>query len=180
MLRVCHPCCFSPTLLDIGWGIGGVLVDRWSGYVGYFESRVPSDVVQVWQGAGAEQIISQAEAYAALVCYFTWHSRLNHRRIIHFIDNSAAESAFVALSSRSPSMDDCVRCLAKKLDDLDVLTWFCRCPSASNPADAPSRGKMSSGELWMKDAHLSEPTFPDLICFVKPVMTMRRQVSLGV
>ena len=154
---------------DENWGIGGVLVDPWLNLKLFFADHVPQNVVQVWRSKGAEEIIAQAEAFAALTCFATWGDRLQHRRVIHFFDNVAAESAFVSLSSRSPAMEDCVRVLARYLDETDALVWFCRCPSASNPADGPSRKTSSSPSAWQHDAVETSAVLPEVDMFTKAV-----------
>eukprot|EP00971_Amphidinium_carterae_P303091 6022408-Amphidinium_carterae.1 len=58
--------------LDGNLGLGGVIWDSDSKKYEFFESEVPVPVVRAWKRSGAEQLISQAETYAAVVCHCTW------------------------------------------------------------------------------------------------------------
>ena len=165
---------FAPVLVfsdasDEDWGVGGVLIDVQSGDTQFFSSQVPADVVRVWGSKGSLQLISQAEAYAAVVCFHTWAGRLADRRVLHFLDNVAAEAAFVGLSSRSGAMEDCIRCMAEVLDEVGCMTWFCRCPSQSNPADEPSRRSKVTSSTWKLGAVMVDAVHPNATYFVRAV-----------
>ena len=164
----------APVLLfsdasDEGWGLGGVLVDVHFAVTQFFRTNVPDKIIKVWGKKGSKQLIAQAEAYAGLVCVLTWSGRLAGRRVLHFLDNVAAESTYVSLSTRSGSMEDCLRCMVMALDELDSLVWYCRCPSASNPADAPSRASALCQDAWMLGAAEVTAVHPCEDFFQKPV-----------
>ena len=154
---------------DESWGLGGVMVDVHFAVTEFFRTNVPSNIVKVWGKKGSRQLIAQAEAYAGLVCVMTWGGKLAGRRVLHFLDNVAAESTFVSLSTKSGSMEDCLRCMVAALDKLESLVWYCRCPSASNPADAPSRASVLCSDAWMLKAAEVEAVHPDESYFVRAV-----------
>eukprot|EP00971_Amphidinium_carterae_P180566 3581238-Amphidinium_carterae.1 len=66
--------------LEASWGVGGIVLDVENGTAEMYAADIPSFVIDVWAGAGAEQLICQAEAYAAIVCYYTWAGKLSRRR----------------------------------------------------------------------------------------------------
>eukprot|EP00971_Amphidinium_carterae_P292875 5814642-Amphidinium_carterae.1 len=66
------------------------------------------------------------------------------------------------MSSHSDSMVDCLRAFAAVSEKHQALTWFCRVPSASNPADEPSRGSsesLSKAGAMRVGAQLPEDSF---------------------
>eukprot|EP00971_Amphidinium_carterae_P144710 2867707-Amphidinium_carterae.1 len=66
------------------------------------------------------------------------------------------------MASHSESMVDCLRAFAAAAEKHQALTWFCRVPSASNPADDPSRGcseSLSKAGAARISAQLPEDSF---------------------
>eukprot|EP00971_Amphidinium_carterae_P161993 3211300-Amphidinium_carterae.1 len=47
--------------LEAAWGVGGILLDVENGTAEMYAAEILSLVIEVWAGAGAEQLICQAE-----------------------------------------------------------------------------------------------------------------------
>ena len=88
----------------------------------------------------------------------TWRERLVGRLVIHFIDNDSAKDALIKGHSSHPaSMEIIEQVWAQELE-FQSSSWYDRVPSASNPADGPSRGCCK--ELLDAGAVQVEPLLP--------------------
>ena len=76
----------------------------------------------------------------------TWPRLLQNRLWIHFLDNSAAQAAYVKGSSTVLSGDLIVGHAWEAIARRRLLPWFDRVDSGSNPVDGLSRGR--SGGPW--------------------------------
>ena len=85
--------------------------------------------------------MGQSEMLPAVAARVIWRENLRHRLVIHFIDNDAAR--FAMIKGTSPTKDSAW--LTSQIWCQEAAnqscSWFERVPSASNPADAPSRGR---------------------------------------
>eukprot|EP00971_Amphidinium_carterae_P061208 1211849-Amphidinium_carterae.1 len=61
-------------------------------------------------------------------------------RVLLFVDSEPALHACIRASSPTPSCNNLVQTIAWEEVSGQSWTWFRRVPSASNPADEPSRG----------------------------------------
>ena len=84
------------------WGI--VVVDQISGACQVAGGSIPDELVQAWQGFGIEQVITQAEAFAALLARRAFQKVLRNRRALFFLDNEAARLATIKATSPSLSL----------------------------------------------------------------------------
>ena len=85
------------------------------------------------------------------------------RKLIQWTDNDATRHCLVKGRSPSPSMQVMVKCFGRADIKHPCYVWIDRIPSASNPADAPSRGE---GESVLKLAGASRlESFPTLASF---------------
>ena len=107
----------------------------------FFGMHVPKETVMRWKNSGLRQVIGQCEIYPVLVAKLTWAKILSGKKAIFFVDNDSAKEALVR--NYSPSLPSFELLLANASIDLELelLTWYTRVPSLSNPADAPSRLK---------------------------------------
>ncbi len=64
---------------------------------------------------------------------------MRHRRVLCFIDNSAARSVCIRMSSQNSCCNSIAALLAAEAFKLPTQTYYHRVPSFSNPADGPSR-----------------------------------------
>jgi len=108
----------------------------------WFSCVLPSSLVDVWSGGDVRQVIGQAELLPIAVARCLFRSRLMRRSLIAFIDNESARCGLIRAFS---PVEHSLRIISTvtSLDIQDgVLTWYERVPTASNPADAPSRGHL--------------------------------------
>jgi len=121
--------------------IGGVALDPGTRSFQWFGATVPESVVSAWQSSGSKQVIAQAEILPVLVARVLFAATFAGRSTLCFVDNDSARHALVAASSPNPWSAKLVEAIV----DCDLadgaLLWYERVPSASNVADAPSRGK---------------------------------------
>ena len=129
-----------------GKGTWGALVhDPLSGRRLVFAGEVPTVLISYWTATVGEQLICEIELFA-YICV-RWHLRkeLNNRYGIAFIDNESSRMTLIKRNSPSHAMFLMVSLLSLLDVVLPFSAWCERVPSASNPADLPSRGK--SAEL---------------------------------
>lgn len=120
------------------WGM--VALDSHSGVREVAGGDVPHSLVAQWQESGGEQVIAQAETFACLLARIHYRNLITRRRTIFFVDNEACRFSLIRGSSRSKSMLQLAQEFHSAGEDDRSVTWIERVPSASNPADAPSRG----------------------------------------
>jgi hypothetical protein len=121
--------------------------DHWSRRRGLtlYADAVPSLEVLSTFSPDKKTYISQLEALATLTVYRaerTWRDAgidLRGRTVNHFIDNTAALSAFVNGYSSSTDMAQISNMLWLLVAGMRTRPWFEYVPSASNIADLPSR-----------------------------------------
>ena len=123
-----------------GVTIGAVIIDTaglfppvmWGGHA-------PKHLVDKWRSGGLEQVIGQAELLPVVLVKHSMAQQLKHRRIIYYVDNDSARQSLT--KGYSPSIHS--NHIIQTMNSLESLTqswsWFTRVPSASNPADEPSR-----------------------------------------
>ena len=137
---------------DAGVGIAiwckSLLGERpWAGYL-----TVPPEVRELWalQRAHAERSaalnpdveyndIMEIEAVGPLLILHNWSSIMKNALWLHFIDNSCALGALVKGSASVTQQDRIVGETWSSIAQLNVLAWFDRVDSKSNPVDGLSR-----------------------------------------
>ena len=119
--------------------IGGVLIVPGQ-LPRVFGSHVPGRLVNEWSERG-KHVIGQTELYAVLIARTLWSDLAEDARCIAFVDHTGVHSACI----NGSSSDKAWRSLLMHLEAADEakpsLMWYHRVPSASNCADAPSRGQ---------------------------------------
>lgn len=125
---------------------GGIFIDASTGTKEYFSANIEPLLVKEWRSSGQTQIIGQAELYPVWIARRNWDARLRGRRVIFFIDNNGAKDSIIRGSSDSESADWLVRAILTQECDQHSCSWYARVPTASNPADKPSRLDISELE----------------------------------
>ena len=122
--------------------IGGVLLDR-NGEVFCFGCDVPEQLLQVWRSSGRTHVIGLVELYAAVVGLHTWRLVFKNDRVILFTDSWPAYDAVVKGTAGVREWRELLLVLERTDDSHPMHLWTARVPSASNPADPPSRKNIS-------------------------------------
>jgi hypothetical protein len=125
-----------------------------------FGAILDTDTVDSWKtSVDQTQVIGQAELCPLIVARYTWAEYLRGRRVIYFIDNDSARLACV--KSYSPVLSSLNLIMQGLAWDsiFESSAWYGRVPTASNPADDPSRmdSKLVK-ELF--GARIVDPIFP--------------------
>ena len=122
-------------------GVGGIMLDPVDRAFRYFADVVPNDITDSWRADGSQQIIHQGELLPQLIARMVWARRCAGRNLLIFVDNEGSKAALVkGMSKNSHSALIVEAVVALDISD-DVHPWYARVPSASNLADAPSRGE---------------------------------------
>ena len=120
--------------------IGAVVIDTLGGHPTVFDGTLPPELVSSWQAYPDEQIISQAELAAVVSVRYMLRTRLSGRKCFYFVDNEAARFSLIRAVSGVPSMQTLSSIFHSWDEVYPHFAWVERVPSASNPADLPSRG----------------------------------------
>ena len=97
---------------------------------------------------GKEGFLYELEALVAVRGVLDLCGQLRHTGLVLFLDNDPALRPLVKSSSSSPLLQSLFDELNQLEIAIDLNTWFGRAPSASNPADVPSKLLGSSFILW--------------------------------
>ena len=111
------------------WGC--VVIDPSTGVAEVSGGSVPDPLVSCWLKLAGKQVITQAEAFAALLARRAYETLIKQRRVILFVDNEAARYALIHGSSPSVSL-------------LKLVQSFHSCSVADSSImwlDLPSRGR---------------------------------------
>eukprot|EP00435_Cladocopium_sp_Y103_P006857 s546_g2.t1 len=123
-----------------------------------FGAEVSSDLLQSWtEGGDKEHVIGLVEMYAVLVALNTWADKFAGERILLFVDNWPVVDALVKGVSTQSTWRDLLMVFEVMDEKHQSLHWVGRVPSASNPADPPSRGTLEGleflGELMITECY---------------------------
>ena len=127
-----------------GEGTGGVGVAVWASdldvpLAAYL--KIPREIRRYWQQAEEDRDIFEVEAVGPLMVLATWPRLMQGRLWMHYIDNAAAQAAFVRGSSSVQSGDLIIGTAWQLVARHRLLPWFDRVDTASNPVDGLSRGR---------------------------------------
>ena len=139
--------------------IGGVLVVP-GRLPRVFGSHVPGRLVSQW-AERSKHVIGQTELYAVLIARTLWADHLNDSRCIAFVDHTGVHSACINGSSSDKAWRALLMHLEAADEEKPSLMWYHRVPSASNCADAPSRGRWDELAFlgrWERDRPLCPVT----------------------
>ncbi|CAE7654031.1 unnamed protein product [Symbiodinium sp. CCMP2592] len=122
--------------------VGGVLYhfDNGAWCTFFLACAIPLSVVQSWEALGKRHLIGPVEMYAVVCAREAWSKHLNMQRVTMYVDHSGVLASLVKGSSKDPLWRQLLL-IFESCDAEAMLPWFSRVPSASNPADPPSRAK---------------------------------------
>ena len=118
--------------------VGAVLYDEAGIVRGVFGAKAPDSFMsQVL--AYSKNPIYELEILPVLLSLRVWGPLLRHSQVVSYLDNEAAKVALIKSSGATLLTERMVTATRLIEDDLQIRCWFSRVPSASNPANAPSR-----------------------------------------
>ena len=120
-------------------GVGAVIIDTRNNSRHVLDGVVPQSLLESWKSLVGLQVITQIELWPVVACLFVLPELFKTRRVIFFIDNDAARESLIRAFSPSLVSMSLIMVFYKQITTLESLIWFARVPSASNPADLPSR-----------------------------------------
>ena len=101
---------------------------------------MPASLVQCWTRLGnKQQVIAEAEMFPVLVARELLCLSNIVCPVILFVDNESVKSAFVKGYSDVHCLRHMLHVYIKQELERNLVTWVNRVPTASNPADVPSR-----------------------------------------
>ena len=127
--------CFEPNLS----GLGGLAYDGDGNALGYFSHSLDPDVVQKIERPGQETVIAELEALALLAGIKVWLRGVVDTHVVLFCDNDSVLASLIKLGSKNDFVFAVASIIAEIEAESRLSIWFERVPSASNPADSPSR-----------------------------------------
>ena len=132
---------FSDAAFENGVGTYGiVLLDPFTNLRIVGGGEIDPKLISFWRQDCPDQVIGQCEAFAVLLARHALRPQVTGRRCIYFVDNEGSREVLVKGSSRSRTLLS-LGSLFFEMENTDhAITWLERVPSASNIADAPSRG----------------------------------------
>ena len=109
---------------------------------------VPECVRRMWsstRGSPDDPLydIQNIEGIGPLIALYTWPEVLRGSLWLHFIDNNGALACLVKGGSRVMGTDTIIGMTWNKVAQLEVVPWFDRVDTKSNPVDGLSRGDLS-------------------------------------
>ena len=119
---------------------GSVIIDQHQNTRLVAGGIISPDLVKHWISQVGDQIICEAELYAALITRHFINKRWSNRRAIFWIDNDASSLCLIKTISTSPPMLIMSQLFHSFVEGDNVACWFERVASEANIADLPSRG----------------------------------------
>ena len=113
--------------------VSGVVTERF-----YFSESVPDEVMGLMQ-LDTKKIISGLELLAGIVGVVLMRRLECTGRMFLFVDNEAARACLISMNSSVAVHSAFLKFLNKFSSKQSIFMWVSRVPSASNPADKPSR-----------------------------------------
>ena len=118
--------------------VGGVLINPHGQVVELFGEVLPSSCVDIFTRA-SEHPIYELEIFPLYLAAKIWASFLTGRQVVFFLDNSAAQSAYIRAVAATELGTSIIKAYTDLEMQLSFFPWFGRVPSSSNIADDPSR-----------------------------------------
>ena len=128
-------------------GVGGLILNSSGTLVAAFSALLPKILREVLGETVKETIIFEAEVVALICAMRRWKGLLSGKPVLFFVDNNAASDIAISGAARSPTANKLLDMLLLDEYSAEILAWFQRVPSPSNPADAPSRSLLKSVDL---------------------------------
>ena len=126
-------------------GIGGLVVGEGGQILAWFgEQILPKDLSRLRTTADGEKetVIFELEALALALSIEVFKAVLKDSSTVFFTDNEGVFGTFVRGHSEVRRRAQILDFFCQREEELGITCWLESVPSASNPADAPSRGEI--------------------------------------
>ena len=131
---------FQPNDVDSPCGLGGVLVGPDGRQVSAFSITLDFACLERLGFPKKKTVIFEAELVALILGMHLWSKFISQSPCVFFVDNNSARDIAISGHARTEPGSTLVGSLLMLEDALAVIAWYSRVASASNIADAPSRG----------------------------------------
>ena len=130
---------FTDGAFEDGKGsIGGILYDASGKPLDFFALELEPEAMEPFL-ADSRNPIYELELLPVAISFWLWAKRLKHKQLVCYLDNDAARAALIRGTGGTILADNIVHHAMLYETEQALLSWFARVPSASNPADDPSR-----------------------------------------
>lgn len=148
---------FEPSQLDWPCGLGGLLYDPSGSQVQAFSFSLSTEHLRILGYPPKKTVIFEAELLAVVASLHLWSAYLSNAPCVFFVDNNAARDVAISGTAKTAQARGLLGELLSREDELGIVSWYARVPSASNPADAPSRNSRSGVQCAsIEKEHVSE------------------------
>ena len=93
---------------------------------------------------GSKNPTYELEVMPVLVAISLWGQQCQNSQVCWYLDNEASRTAYLKAYGATVIADGLVAAFTRAEMALQIKSWFARAPSASDLADAPSRGEDSN------------------------------------
>ena len=125
-------------------GIGAVLCNERAVPSEWMGSSIPHNLLRAWRKHSKHPVI-QSELLGAAAALDLWGPRLAHSCVTLWLDNDPARHGLIAGTAHPDSSASLVHAVTLLEAKYQLRLWIAWVPSESNPADAPSRGRLPIG-----------------------------------
>ena len=119
--------------------IGALLLDSAGRGLHFFGLALPDAITEQWASGRRRNLVFEAEVLPYRIALTCWGEVLKNSHLVVFIDNDGARHSWIAGSADSKHARWMIHQGALLESQLNVTPYFSRVPTASNPADGPSR-----------------------------------------
>ena len=118
--------------------IGAVLVDPCGRVRSFFGEALSAEGLEVFTRSSAHPIY-ELEILPVVVSVLCWHEFIKGKQLVFYIDNSAAQAAFIGATGATELAASLVEAYVRMECQYRFFPWFGRVPSHSNISDPASR-----------------------------------------
>eukprot|EP00438_Fugacium_kawagutii_P021348 Skav231110 [mRNA] locus=scaffold2605:8230:9288:+ [translate_table: standard] len=140
-------------------GVGGVLIDPSGFPLRFFSGEVPTYIMDILLKHSKHPIF-EIELIPILISLMLWGPFFSGRHVVFYTDNEAAKGALIRGSTDSLLGQFFLDRFVDEELNRQLKVWFARVPTASNPADEPSRFEIEG--LISKGSKRNEIPWPQL------------------
>ena len=160
--------CYERESRDLVCGLGGVLVDGFSGDKFFFSISLDAMQRSALGEQTKQQIIFEAETLAGVLAYWIWKELFEKRNCFLYLDNEGTKFCLIKGSSDNATVDVLCEIFAELEMQNETSCWLARVPSHSNVADKPSRGDVRElVEAGYRDqSNMAAGKLKDLLAFM--------------